>query len=139
MSVERPTFPVVRWREAYDAEQVDLAVEMVMENLSLPEPRIGRHDLESLRFTPVRRGGYDMTAVDDWLDEVVAELDRRGGVRPEAAESTPGREPTSATVAPGVITDLDATAPERDSERVRVVVMVALVVVLAVLFYVTFA
>ena len=138
MSVERPTFPVVRWREGYDTEEVDRAVEMVMTDLSLPEPRIARRDIETLRFTPVRRvAGYDMTAVDDWLDEVVAELDRRGGVRPPEPEPTP--EPTPHPVAaPSVITDLGSPV-QQDSERVRLLVTVALVVVVAVLLYVTFA
>lgn len=135
MSVERPAFPLLRFREAYDAEQVDLAVEMAVENLSLPHPRIGRGDIEALRFAPVRRGGYDMTAVDDWFDEVAAELDRRAGVQPEA--TGPGSVPVP-TEAPSGVVDLGAGEDE-DNELVRLLVKVAVVVVLALLFYLTFA
>lgn len=137
MSIERPTFPTLRLREAYDAEQVDLAVEMVLENLALPEPRIGRGDLEMLRFTPVRRGGYDMTAVDDWLDEAMAELDRRTGVQPEP-EPAPERSP-EAPVASSAIVDLAAHGTDEDAAWARPLVMVLVVVVVAVLLYVSFA
>ena len=137
MSIDRPTFPLQRFVESYDAEQVDRAVEMVRDNIALPQPRIDRRDIEALRFTPVRRSGYSMTAVDDWLDEVAAELDRRAGVRPAAPASAPATSVSPAT--PGVVVDLDARDAAEDSEMVRLLVKVAVVVVLAVLFYVTFA
>ena len=139
MSLERPTFPMVRLRESYEVEQVDLAVEMVLENLALPQPRIDRGDIEGLRFTPVRRGGYDMTAVDDWLDEVVAELDRRTGVQPQPAVPATAAEAPAASVSPSVIVDLDAPRPERDSQRVRLLVQLAVLVVVVALLYVSFA
>jgi DivIVA domain-containing protein len=138
MSLDRPTFPMVRLRESYEVEQVDLAVEMVLENLALPQPRIDRGDIEGLRFTPVRRGGYDMTAVDDWLDDVVAELDRRTGEQPQPAV-TPTSAAPAASVSPSVIVDLDTPRPERDSERVRLLVQLAVVVVVVALLYVSFA
>ena len=106
MSLDRPTFPTVRLTEGYDTEQVDLAVAMVLENLALPEPRIGRSDIEGIRFSPVRmRPGYTMSAVDDWLDEVVAELDRRHGVPPSARPepSAPTAAPQPASYAPTAI------------------------------------
>ena len=137
--IERPTFPMVRLRESYEVEQVDLAVETVLENLALPQPRIDRGDIEGLRFTPVRRGGYAMTAVDDWLDEVVAELDRRTGVPPEAAPAPTTSAAPAASASPGVIVDLDAPRPERDSELVRHLVQVAVVAVIVALLYVSFA
>ena len=136
MSPDRPTFPMVRLRESYATEQVDLAVEMVLENLALPQPRIGRGDIEGLRFTPVRRGGYDMTAVDDWLDEVVAELDHRAGVQP-GAPSTPVAP--AASERPSVIVDLDKPRPEQDSDLVRLLVQIAVVAVVVALLYVSFA
>ena len=75
MSLERPTFPTVRLTEGYDTEDVDRAVDLALENLALAQPRIGRGDIEALRFAPVRmRPGYTMSAVDDWFDEVAAEL-----------------------------------------------------------------
>ena len=138
MSPDRPTFPMVRLRESYATEQVDLAVEMVLENLALPQPRIGRADIEGLRFTPVRRGGYDMTAVDDWLDEVVAELDRRTGAQPRPAVHATAAAP-AASASPSVIVDLDAARPERDSQRVRLLVQLAVLVVVVALLYVSFA
>ena len=138
MSLERPTFPMVRLRESYDAEQVDRTVDMVLENLALPQPRIGRGDIEGLRFTPVRRGGYDMTAVDDWLDEVVAELDRRTGAQPEPGAPTTAATPAG-SVSPSVIEDVDAPRPERDSELVRLLAQIAVVLVVVALLYVSFA
>lgn len=138
MSLDRPTFPMVRLRESYDTEQVDLAVEMVLENLALPQPRIGRGDIAGLRFTPVRRGGYDMTAVDDWLDEVVAELDRRTGVHPPPEAPTTPAAP-AASASPSVIVDLDSPRPEQDSELVRLLVQIAVVAVVVALLYVSFA
>lgn len=138
MSPDRPTFPMVRLRESYATEQVDLAVEMVLENLALPQPRIGRADIEGLRFTPVRRGGYDMTAVDDWLDEVVAELDRRTGVQPQTEAPTAPAAP-AASVSPSVIVDLDKPRPEQDSDLVRLLVQIAVVAVVVALLYVSFA
>ena len=137
MSIERPSFPRQRLSESYDTEQVDLAVEMVLENLALPEPRIDRSDIEGLRFAPVWRGGYSMTAVDDWLDEVVAELDRRHGVLPEAAAAAPSTPAPGA--APNVGVDLAAPGPDVDSDLVRLLARIAVVVVVAVLLYVTFA
>ncbi|SFA81333.1 DivIVA domain-containing protein [Nocardioides alpinus] len=80
MSLDRPSFPTVRLTEGYDIEEVDRAVERVRVGLASPSPTIGRSEIEGLRFTPVRlRPGYEMAAVDDWLDEVVAELARRRG------------------------------------------------------------
>jgi DivIVA domain-containing protein len=138
MSLERPTFPMIRLRESYEVEQVDLAVEMVLENLALPRPRIDRGDIEGLRFTPVRRGGYDMTAVDDWLDDAVAELDRRTGAQPRPAVPATAAAP-AASASPSVIVDLDSPRPERDSQRVRLLVQLAVLVVVVALLYVSFA
>jgi DivIVA domain-containing protein len=141
--IERPTFPMVRLRESYDAEQVDRTVDMVLEDLALPQPRIARGDIEGLRFTPVRRGGYDMTAVDDWLDEVVAELDRRTGETPPApdtsATSAPHTPVSPQAARPDVIVDLDAPRPRQDTELVGLLVKIAVVAVVVALLYVSFA
>ena len=134
MSLERPTFPTARFVESYDIEEVDLAVAMVLENLALPRPRIDRGDIERLRFTPVRlRPGYPMGAVDDWLDEVLVELGRRDGEQPVATT-----EPALAEPSPSLPTHSEAVV-EVDSASTRWLVMLAVVVVFAVLLYVSFA
>ncbi len=94
MSLQRPTFPTVRLTEGYDTDDVDRAVDMALDNLALAQPRIGRGDIEALRFAPVRmRPGYTMSAVDDWFDEVAAELDRRSSApapaRPASSQPVP--------------------------------------------------
>lgn len=134
MSLERPTFPTARFVEAYDVEEVDLAVEMVLENLALARPRIDRGDIERLRFTPVRmRPGYTMGAVDEWLDEVLVELDRRGGEQRVATTEPTDREPSASSP-----THSEAVV-EVESASTRWLVMLAVVVVFAVMLYVSFA
>ena len=102
MSLERPTFPVVRLREGYDIGEVDLAVAKALENLALPQPRIDRGDIEALRFAPVRlRPGYEMSPVDDWFDQVAAELAPCSGAQPvEATVPQPAPAAPAAQVDP---------------------------------------
>lgn len=133
MSLDRPTFPTVRFAEGYDPEQVDLAVDMVRENLALAQPRIDRSEIERLRFAPVRmRPGYGMAAVDDWLDEVVAELDRRGGEQTAAAAPSTEPAPAYDTTRPGAVTEVQGGST-------RLLVLFAIAVVVAVALYASFA
>ena len=136
MSLERPTFPMVRFTEGYDTEQVDLAVDMVRENLALPRPRIDRSEIEGLRFAPVRmRPGYSMDAVDDWLDQVVAELGRRGRAEP-AATAPEGAVPVPAVRSSTAPPPSDAIVAIPNGSR-RWLVVLALAAVIAVAVYVT--
>ena len=127
MSLDRPTFQMVRHREGYDTEQVDLAVEMVLENLSLPQPRIYRSDIEGLRFMPVRmRAAYEMSSVDVWFDDAADELDLRHGATPEDRPSTGEDDvPTVATPSPTA----SAAIEEVDSGWARVLSIAAVVAV----------
>ena len=147
MSIDRPTFPMVRFVEGYDTAEVDLAVAMVMENLHLPEPRIHRRDLTGMRFTPTRlRPGYDMGAVDRWLDEVVGELERRGREKGRPTGTTVPQAPP--VTAPALSTASSAAyVPPTQSQAIvevrggssRWVLVLGLLVVLAVVAYVYYA
>ncbi|MBS2936558.1 DivIVA domain-containing protein [Nocardioides sp. J2M5] len=129
MGVSRPTFPVARLRQAYDVEQVDLAVDHILENLALPRPRIDAGDITAMRFTP-GRGGYDMAAVDDWLDEVVAELRARGaGGAPGPAEQPAAPQPAYAPTTSTAITEV------RSGSSGRTLLVLAVLVVLALAAY----
>lgn len=135
MTLQRPTFSTTSMREGYDVDEVDRAVDEILDNLSLPEPRFGADRVTGLRFTPVRlQQGYDMGEVDSWLDLAAAETARRaGGVE----LGQPG--PTAAPVeAPEVIVDLDARAPKRDSDRTELLARIAVLAVAIVLLYLFF-
>lgn len=146
MSIDRPAFPMVRFVEGYDTAEVDLAVAMVIENLHLPEPRIHRRDLTGMRFTPTRlRPGYDMGAVDQWLDEVVGELARRGMEEGRPGTTVPEAPPVTA---PALATASSAAyVPPTQSQAIvevrggssRWVLALGLLVVLAVVAYVYYA
>ncbi|WP_374458110.1 DivIVA domain-containing protein [Nocardioides sp.] len=136
MTLERPTFSTTSMREGYDTEEVDRAVDLVLDNLALPELRFGADQITSLRFTPVRlQQGYDMGEVDSWLDLAAAETARRstGGVDPEQQPAT-----TAPDEAPDVIVDLDARAPETVGERVQLLARIAVLAVSVVLLYLFF-
>ncbi|MCP3423189.1 DivIVA domain-containing protein [Nocardioides pinisoli] len=122
MTFERPTFSTTSIREGYDTGEVDRAVEMVLDDLALPEPRLGADQITALRFTPVRlQQGYDMGEVDSWLDLAAAETERRrvGGVEPgqQSAPATteaaaPAPAPTSyAPATSTAITEVKAGGP----------------------------
>lgn len=144
MGVERPTFPMVRFVEGYDTSEVDLAVAMVLENLALPTPRIGPRDVTRLRFTPTRlRDGYEMAAVDSWLDEVLAELERRGdGTTPEDTAADLGTmpagdaDPAGTAYAPATST---AITEVRSGGPAVTLVVLGIVVAIAVVAYALFA
>ncbi len=126
MSLDRPTFPTVRLTEGYDVEEVDRAV-------ALAQPRIDRSQVEGLRFAPVRmRRGYAMGAVDAWLDEVVAELDRRRGVPAvvPAVTPQPGPEPRPAAADP-------SPRSQTASDIARAALIIVVVVGAAVWLYVS--
>ena len=141
MPIDRPTFATTLMRRGYDMQQVDLAVEMILENLSLPRPRIGPGDLVDLHFTTVSyRLGYDMEQVDDWLDDVSAELAQRTGepVPDDAPAAPPDALSAAATTAYPPATRSDAIV-EVTSSSPRVLLVLGTLVVLAVLAYVALA
>ncbi|HSU03032.1 MAG TPA: hypothetical protein VLK03_10820 [Nocardioides sp.] len=129
MSLQRPTFPTVRLAEGYDTDDVDRAVDMALDNLALAQPRIGRGDIEALRFSPVRmRPGYTMSAVDDWFDEVAVELDRRSGA-PAPARPAPS-QPVPTPYAP------TATEPVHEQpDWMLALILVTITLVVTVLVY----
>jgi DivIVA domain-containing protein len=144
MTLDRPTFSTTSIREGYDTGEVDRAVDLILDNLALPEPRFGADQITVLRFTPVRlQQGYDMGEVDTWLDVAATETERRstGGlgseqqptpVRPQAAAPAPA--PTSyAPTTEAAITEVQAGGPG------LYVLVLAIVVVVGVLAYVLVA
>ncbi|KQX75915.1 MULTISPECIES: DivIVA domain-containing protein [Aeromicrobium] len=71
-TVPTPLFSMVRWREGYKAEEVDVFLAEVQRALAgrLPDHALAER-IRSAVFTPVRlRPGYDMQQVDDHLDEL---------------------------------------------------------------------
>ena len=103
MTLDRPTFPPTRFREGYDRAEVDVAVNLILENLWLPEPRLDPEAITELSFTPVRaERGYDMGTVDAWLDEAAAELQRRTTPGAVVADAEPAPEVAPATEYPSL-------------------------------------
>jgi DivIVA domain-containing protein len=136
MSIERPTFATTMMRTGYDMAAVDDAVDRVMAALTLPDPGISAAEIEALAFAPVSyRRGYDMGNVDDWLDDVVDELRRRGG--DAAVDAAPVGTAPPAEVSPVSGSTSSGAIVEVDTPGTRVLVVVALVVVFAVLLYVS--
>ena len=142
MTLERPTFSTTSIREGYDTGEVDRAVDLILDNLALPEPRFGADQITVLRFTPVRlQQGYDMGEVDTWLDLAATETERRsaGGLEPEPAPlptqaAAPAPAPTSyAPTTEAAITEVKAGGPG------LYVLVLAIVVVVGVLAYVLVA
>ncbi|RYB95860.1 DivIVA domain-containing protein [Nocardioides oleivorans] len=95
--------------------EVDQAIDLIFDNLELPEQRFGAEHIMDLRFTPVRlRQGYDIGEVDSWLDLAAAETARResGGAAPEQAPPAPEPAPEVPQPAP---TPQPQAAPARSS------------------------
>ena len=64
MTLERPAFSSTSLREGYDTDEVDRAVDLILDNLALPELRFGADQITVLRFTPVRlQQGYDLSLI----------------------------------------------------------------------------
>ncbi len=77
-----PSFPLTRWREGYDCEEVDAFVQRLR---STPAGAISADQVHQQAFRSVRGGaGYDMYAVDVYLDAVAARV-----AAGEAAGSVP--------------------------------------------------
>ena len=78
--VPAPRFRVVRFRDAYDIDEVDAFVDRCTIALDRGDTTdLTAAAIRDVRFTPKRfRPGYDMTDVDRYLDEVATELQRRG-------------------------------------------------------------
>ncbi|MBN9327842.1 MAG: hypothetical protein BGO38_00385 [Cellulomonas sp. 73-145] len=71
--------PRTRWREGYQTDQVDAAVERCVRAIDArahgQRPELTADDVLALRFASTKfREGYDQDAVDDLLDRVVAAL-----------------------------------------------------------------
>lgn len=135
MPIDRPTFVTTRMRTGYDVEQVDLAVAMILENLSLPTPRIGPGDVEGIEFSTVSyQAGYDMDQVDDWLGDVSDELARRTGELEAEDDVVVLEPPTPAPAAYAPVTRSDAIVEVKGSSS-RVLLVLGALIVLAVVFY----
>lgn len=94
MALQRPSFTTSRFVETYDMAEVDDAVDRIFAALAEPVRALSAGDVQAMRFTPTRlREGYAMDEVDTWLDEAVAELDRRGGGSVEAAPAATAYAP----------------------------------------------
>ncbi len=74
-------FPTVVGRESYRCDEVDGFVAALTDALQHDPPAMAPYEVDDARFHPVRwRRGYDMAAVDDYLDAARALLsDRHGG------------------------------------------------------------
>ena len=144
MTLERPAFSTTSLREGYDTDEVDRAVDLILDNLALPEPRFGADQITVLRFTPVRlQQGYDMDEVDSWLDLAAAETERRnaGGVEPEqssAPVATEAGAPAPAPTSYAPTTSTAITEVKAGGSGLYLLVL-AIVVVLGVLAYVLIA
>ena len=144
MTLERPTFSTTSIREGYDTDEVDRAVDLILHNLALPEPRFGADQITVLRFTPVRlQQGYDMGEVDSWLDLAAAETERRnaGAVEPEqpsAPVATEAEAPAPAPTSYAPTTSTAITEVEAGGSGLYLLVL-AIVVVVGVLGYVLIA
>ncbi|KQV77865.1 hypothetical protein ASC64_03350 [Nocardioides sp. Root122] len=144
MTLDRPTFSTTSIREGYDTGEVDRAVELILDNLALPELRFGADQITVLRFTPVRmQQGYDMGEVDAWLDLAATETARRsaGGLEPEqqtAPAPTPAAAPAPAPTSYAPTTEAAITEVKAGGPGLYVLVL-AIVVVVGVLAYVLVA
>ncbi|MDT0183523.1 DivIVA domain-containing protein [Microbacterium sp. ARD31] len=137
--LERPSFSTTSMREGYDTDEVDRAVDLIFDNLALPEPRFGADQITSLRFTPVRlQQGYDMGEVDSWLDLAAAETESRSA---DGAE--PAQQPADAPPAPAEPAPI-SSAPSSSTAITEVkaggaglyVIVLGMIVILGVLAYV---
>ena len=144
MTLERPAFSTTSIREGYDTDEVDRAVDLILHNLALPEPRFGADQITVLRFTPVRlQQGYDMGEVDSWLDLAAAETERRsaGGGEPEqqpAPVATEGVAPAPAPTSYEPTRSSAITQVEAGGKGLYVLVL-AILVVVGVLAYAVLA
>jgi DivIVA domain-containing protein len=141
MTFDRPTFSTTSLREGYDTDEVDRAVELILDNLALPEPRFGADQITVLRFTPVRlQQGYDMGEVDSWLDLAAAATERRraGGVEPEQQSAPATTEAAAPAPAPTSYAPTTSTAitEVRSGGPGLYLLVLAVVVVAGVLAYV---
>lgn len=79
----------------------------------LPAGEVGRDDVDALRFTLALRG-YRMDEVDDVIDRLLDELDRRDERIAELEGGGTTDAATGDVAAPDVAaTEADATAPDR--------------------------
>jgi DivIVA domain-containing protein len=131
MALQRPSFTTSRFLETYDMAEVDDAVDRIFAALAGTAPTLGAPEVQAMRFTPVRlREGYTMDEVDTWLDEAVTELTRRGAVPTEpVAGSVPAYAPTRS----------DAIVEVAGPSTRWPLALLAVIVVMAVLVYVSFA
>lgn len=67
-------FRIVRWREGYRIDEVDVLVDRIATGA------VTSDEVHQARLTPVRlRPGYDMSDVDKYLDRTEADLRASGG------------------------------------------------------------
>lgn len=77
MSNQAPRFGLTKYREGYDVGEVDAFILRIEEARQHIPPTLSADDVRAVMFPPSRlRTGYDQGQVDDWLDEVAADLDR---------------------------------------------------------------
>ena len=68
-------FPLTKWREGYEVEEVDEFVHRCELALERRGGAVTDEELRQVRFSPTRfRHGYDQRAVDDALDALSVAL-----------------------------------------------------------------
>lgn len=71
----RLTFTRVRWREGYNADEVDAFLRRVRRSLGSGDGSVTAHDVSAIRFSPVRiKEGYHMGEVDAELERLAVRL-----------------------------------------------------------------
>ena len=119
--MERPLFTSTRWREGYNRDEVDAAVDQVLAG------GLNAEEVRALVFRPVRNGpGYDMGEVDDWLDGAYASRGGRPVVGPAEAPWPP----------PDLVAELDRQQ-RVSSDRFRAAILISVTVGVAVWLYLT--
>lgn len=153
MALPPPSFAVVRLREGYATDEVDLFVNRVTNALAQDGAGLTPEEIDSVRFQPSRLGpGYDMAQVDMWLSQAAGELRARaidppvdaGPAVPTSIWDTPparAAEPTGAstTLPPAPGYDASAGLPPDEDVATGLVRWRVAAVVLPVLALLTLA
>ncbi len=125
MAVSRePEFGTVRMREAYDLDDVDDFVDLVIDSLEgKGTRRVSPEQIERYEFKVVRmRTGYAMEDVDRWLDGAAAELRQRQKAARQAEPARtaqPAPAPPPPTPAPPVAAAATPVTPAFDDSATQ--------------------